>query len=773
MSAQYLGPVLSLDGAFTANDQNLIFARNGTGKSFLSRALRYLDLHAQGVDVSEAPINLISEETPDGKGEFTISRGGLLMGAIKLCKNTGTVSVPKTDTIFHVFSEDFVEQELRQNSYEIDGEIENQIAVDSDNIKIKDAEKALALAEQRKTESIKELQDKFEKNRDSELQNKCGVNKQLKEYKSLNLSELMLRISVKPEKPDYELKQVIRDLDSLKSIPSEPVYPETLQLMSVDDVDVVILNQALEQITSPSSVSEKIKQKIEAHHHFFETGKKIIQEEGLETCPFCEQGIVNAGAKAIVDAYIKYFDDEEEKHKSKLRGYYKTLKGKDEVLTQLETLIARQKKKYDNLKSLIPSQKDSELLDCEEDFQNIRKIISFYLNAIEDKARSLSTPYSIEETSLSNAVNFLCEKIEKNNAKVNELSKTVEKSDDERKALQRKACEVFEIEFAIDNWNDVENCKGLFEEHKTKELELSTLEKAAPSTDAKARVADTFELLIKEFFADKYIFDKENFVLKRGEVEMARGIHRTLSDGEKTAIAFCYFIACTHRKVATNSDYKKLFLVFDDPVTSMSYDYVFSIAQTLKYMTISETGEISINPANTNADNYARPELLILTHSTYFFNIALSNMVVGRKSAFALHSEGMTHKLSQMTNYVAPFQQQLKHVYEVANGQDPDHSTCNAVRSVLEAVGRFCRPDKTTNLSEFISYLASEDDIAIKSVLINSLCHGSYYDEIPAPDDLRLACAEVLQVVERYAIGQLEIVRSNTDVSPSLIKAVA
>ena len=187
-----------------------------------------------------------------------------------------------------------------------------------------------------------------------------------------------------------------------------------------------------------------------------------------------------------------------------------------------------------------------------------------------------------------------------------------------------------------------------------------------------------------------------------------------------------YFIACIHRKVATNSDYKRLFLVFDDPVTSMSYDYVFSIAQTLRYMTISETGEISINPANVGADNYDRPELLILTHSTYFFNIAQSNKVVGKKSTFALHSEGVKHKVSQMTNYVAPFQQQLKHVYGVANGQNPDHSTCNAVRSVLEAVGRFCRPDKTSNLSEFISYLASEDGIAIKSVLINSLCHGSY-----------------------------------------------
>ena len=43
VSARYLGPVFSLDQELSDREQNLIFARNGTGKSFLSRALRYLD----------------------------------------------------------------------------------------------------------------------------------------------------------------------------------------------------------------------------------------------------------------------------------------------------------------------------------------------------------------------------------------------------------------------------------------------------------------------------------------------------------------------------------------------------------------------------------------------------------------------------------------------------------------------------------------------------------------------------------------------------------
>ncbi|MCB0635464.1 MAG: hypothetical protein KDC54_02540 [Lewinella sp.] len=112
-----------------------------------------------------------------------------------------------------------------------------------------------------------------------------------------------------------------------------------------------------------------------------------------------------------------------------------------------------------------------------------------------------------------------------------------------------------------------------------------------------------------------------------------------------------------------------------------------------------------------------------------------------------------------MHSYVAPFEQQLEHVYHVANGDDPDHSTGNAIRQVLEAVGRFCRPDKSHDLSNFITFLAGDEDFLIKSILINSLSHGTYYDETPSPEDLKLACEETIAVVKRFAVGQLELLK--------------
>ena len=96
---------MSLDGQLTKESQNLIFARNGTGKSFLSRAFRCLDLYGDGKDVSDAPRNLVSDEASDGTGKFTFLRGTQKLGEISLCKRDGVLISDNDSTIFHVFSE--------------------------------------------------------------------------------------------------------------------------------------------------------------------------------------------------------------------------------------------------------------------------------------------------------------------------------------------------------------------------------------------------------------------------------------------------------------------------------------------------------------------------------------------------------------------------------------------------------------------------------------------------------------------------------------------
>ncbi|MCG8440343.1 MAG: AAA family ATPase, partial [Caulobacterales bacterium] len=502
-----------------------------------------------------------------------------------------------------------------------------------------------------------------------------------------------------------------------------------------------------------------LKSKIDSHRDFYNIGIEIIDQEHRTSCPLCEQSIIAAGPKAVIDAYVKYFSDEEATHKSELRRFNEELSRKEEGLTNTEIKLTRSKLRFDGLKAYLPSTKDSSLAGFEGAIKAATGLIGSLRNAIEEKAKNLSNSVTVPGGDLWAMIREINLIIGETNASIEALSRSIAESDKERKKLQREVCAAVEREFVISRWSEIVALMSLQKDAKDRAADLAALEASSPSSDARVRVADSFELLLREFFGERYIFDKQNFVLKRGDHEMARGPHRTLSDGEKTAIAFCYFVACVHRKVTSNSEYHRLFLVFDDPVTSMSYDFVFAIAQTLKNLNISDQGEVSINPGRIDGNKFRRPELLILTHSSYFFNISITNRVIAEGASYALYEDKGVHKLAGLNRYVAPFQEQLKEVYEIANGGDPKHSTANAIRSVLEAVGRFCRPDKSDSLTLFVQHLAAEDGIIVKSILINSFCHGSYYEETPPPDDLKMACEETITVVERYAAGQLEIIK--------------
>lgn len=757
--AAHLGPILQLNVELTKKDQNLVFARNGTGKSFLSRTFRCLDLYGQGTSLVDAPLNLVSDESPDGTGAFSFGRGNKVMGSLQLDKVLDQSVAQLSDTIFHVFSEDFIQEELRELKYNIDSEIQNQILVDGTHIETRDGEDSLAKAEKASQIAHSTLKDDFDRGKTAQLIEKAGIRRQLKEYGALQFDELLVKFPKIPEPIVKSLSEILKDLDYIKSIPAEPTYPEFVNAISLDDIDLVALKISLNRITSPSSVSKAVKQKIEAHRDFYKAGIDIINQEHLETCPLCEQGISSPDPRSVIDAYIEYFSDEEARRKSELREFYGKLINKDKGLIEIRTKLARQKSHYDALKVYIPSMRDTSLSESEGSIEAAGIAISEMKCAIEDKAKSLGLAAPLPGGDLALHVDAINQIVNDNNKRVSALGRAVSKLDDERKKYQREACGAFEQEFAIFRWSDIVSLRALQEAEKEKAAALAVLKHSCPSANARARVADSFELLLKAFFGEKYIFDKNTFVLKRGEHAMARGPHRTLSDGEKTTIAFCYFVACVHRKVKSNSDYGRLFLVFDDPITSMSYDFIYGIAQTLKNLNISNQGEVSVNPGNIDGNKSPRPEILVLTHSSYFFNILVANRVVDESAAFALHCDKGVHKLSRLNQYVAPFQEQLKDVYEIANGRDPDHSTANAIRSVLEAVGRFCRPDKSSSLTVFVQHLAAADGIILKSVLINSFSHGTYYDEMPSPDDLKLACIETLQVVDKYAVGQIEVLK--------------
>ncbi|MCS4243135.1 hypothetical protein M2418_002666 [Rhizobium sp. BIGb0125] len=735
--ASSLGPVAQLDADLSKFSQNLIYARNGTGKSFLTRALRYLDLYGDGQDIQEAPTNLISEESTNGHGMFEVSQGDASIGKLSLNLASREATPHIGDRIFHVFSEDFVHSELRQTNFVVDGNIESKITLDHSIISTKEAEEKVQRAERLLAESTSALEHVLGEAKEGQLFNKAGVNRRLREYTAIQLSELLSSHTVLPAQPARSFANVLSDLDALKSVPAEPDYPGNIEgiTFNASVIDTVIVN--LSRMTTPSSVADEIKTKITAHHAFIEAGTELVQA-GEGTCPFCAQSVEHPPAKDLIASYIAFFADAEGAHKKALREDWSKVKSLRSAVSACESSYSRNFSKYDSLKKLVPSQKSVTLPDLPREAQAADILLGAYSQAIEAKGTSPGEEVSRPEGDVSSTIATLQQTIGEINHAFLALRNAIGASDAERRNLQREACDTFAVEFVRSNWAPFAAVFRGQEDLRIAAAELATLEKSQLSDNAKDRVATTFESLIVTFFGQKYSFDKASFTLRRDNREMLRGPSRTLSDGEKTVIAFCYFISCVHKKIKATSDYGKLFLVFDDPITSMSYDYVFAIAQTLKHLNISATGTVSINPADIN-NGSLRPELLVFTHSSYFYNICVTNRVVKEEGAFFLHKVGQTHQLSKLKKYIAPFEEHLREIVGVHGGSEPSH---------------------TDSLSNYISYLAGEEGFEIKSVLINNLSHGTYYDETPSPDELKDACDETIRIVERYAKGQLEVARA-------------
>ena len=88
-----------------------------------------------------------------------------------------------------------------------------------------------------------------------------------------------------------------------------------------------------------------------------------------------------------------------------------------------------------------------------------------------------------------------------------------------------------------------------------------------------------------------------------------------LSDGEKSIVAFCWYLAETHTIINSESDYNKLFFIIDDPISSMDFHFVYAVAQ-------------SIRDIKSYFGLSAHERIWIFTHNNEFFSIMMRNGIL-------------------------------------------------------------------------------------------------------------------------------------------------
>ena len=776
IKARHIGPIMELDGELSNKDQNLIFARNGTGKSFLSRAFRYIAEYKNpdNLDSTDSQENLhslaellVSKESVnlgDGSAEFIFSQDTTQLAKLEINpQNPNPNPYIDPETIFHVFSQDFVEKELGKPKYELDlKKITEEIPVGRKNIELE-----TAIEEHNKTKTsyaneMSSLTNIFNKEKETELKNKTGIYATLAEYRDLSIESCFTR-SQQSETPTtgISLSEIIKDLDNLKSAPIEQPLPKELEPLSLNEIPLVEIQTILEKLISPSEIAKEVIEKINKNPNFYKYGISLI-DKNPEVCPLCDQSLENERIKNIINKYVEYFSEEEATVKEELIKFCEVIELTIKKVHKNKNYYLEQANLFNDLKKYFPLKKDTTLQNTTENNDEIINLLQQIKEVIHLKESDLSNRHDVPEDIFDESLESFNKKIMHNNEEVKDIIKKYNNQKEVRLPLQRDACKAFSIWFAEKYNGKIGDIQSIEEKIKEQIDKIKKLESTGDKISIRDKVASTFQDLLSHFFGNKYSFNKENNAIKLNDEAMPpRGNNETLSDGEKSVLAFCYFIAVIHQKIQNKRDYKKLFLVFDDPVTSMSYDFVFSVVQALRNLGISKEGDISIKYRQPK-EGHDQPRLLVLTHNSYFFNIAFSKGkgIVKSKSAFLLDkTDNNKHNLSDMSEYIAPFKYQLIDIIAVVNGKDPDHTTANSIRSVLEAIQKFCHPDK--ELQNFLEDIARDNDININSTLINTLSHGLYDGTMPPIPDLKKVCEDVEKIAEIFIPGQVKKIKAN------------
>jgi wobble nucleotide-excising tRNase len=400
--------------------------------------------------------------------------------------------------------------------------------------------------------------------------------------------------------------------------------------------DISILNQTvLKKCTIPKdlkdlflkSITQKtkdfIQEKIDAykpfmikhnsHQNWFEDGSLLLKQTKLDAiCPLCDSKILDI--EGIISKYDAYFNNELRAYAEQLHQVRTTLNGNIGLVQIAHHHLSRIKEilgKYECYDILLPEEKNVlEKVNFFVTTEHLEKLVGL----VNSRGSDVSSKITESQKSLINAAvddissanehieilislnGRLIQKLKSSlfdlgHAK-NICGKLFWKSFDIRtKTVAEKYRTTNGIKFSgeqggIEFYEYLKNNTGELDtqiksNQKNIELELSKLRKESEYVNKFLEA-----LCISNFYIN--IREKEDITITyRGkESNPKKGIKNSLSEGEKTALAFAYFLSKYKYEVIDNQDsnikQEDYILVIDDPVSSLDENRLFSTALVIR-----------------------------------------------------------------------------------------------------------------------------------------------------------------------------------------------
>lgn len=242
--------------------------------------------------------------------------------------------------------------------------------------------------------------------------------------------------------------------------------------------------------------------------------------------------------------------------------------------------------------------------------------------------------------------------------------------------------------------------------------------------------------------------DEDTFCLSLYDKQLESNPDSVLSDGEKTIISFCYYLANIHTIIQSEQDYENIILIIDDPISSMDIDYIYQLVSIIK------------NYADDN-DFMKFKRYIILTHNLDFYNMLFRTNTITYSLCL---KQGKITKYPE--NLIMPYEFHLTDVYSVAKRiKEPSYTTGNSIRHILETICQFEGYDKKTSSIDSIIKNNEEfkNDIHILTYM-QDLSHGAMrYETIQNDEMIVKVCEALINFIKKKYPKQIENCANNFD----------
>lgn len=557
-----------------------------------------------------------------------------------------------------------------------------------------------------------------------------------------------------------ELQQKYKiGMNTLLQIREKKVITEQIATISVDcDIDLKI-KKLLSRIIEKPILNEREQQVmslLETYH-----GSEKIKEaqeyfsHEVEYCPFCLQAVTQTYKIELLKAIEHVFDSEAAKsHRAEIE--------------QFKLTFRKYENNFDVFKDFFPDQVKA----IEEKIEQYNIQIDIVLQKLNKKSGDIYTPILEYNSNILSyqkdlflLINNLDIKCKQYNKFANQESLIIKKLQHINKKLAYFENKENYFLFLQKNEN-LDKLKIELSKYQDKYLYLN--QKIQKLNAEKSNIILAIEIINKYlsyiFFSEDRLqvaIDNDKYIVT---VFGDRVPLLKLSEGEKNAIALCYFFTILLTgKEKINFFKEELFIVLDDPISSFDYINKVGIFSYLRLM----IAKIARNKSS---------RILILTHQIEsVFHLEKIADDVSPKLNLKTFTLTQQKLIPFSHNKENEYSNLLKDIYMYAN-QSPgyemlDHTVGNTMRRVLEAFSTFCYKksiEKITRDKEVLEKLPEKlrehYENLMYRIILNSESHLSYqvraipeydfYNLISREERIRTA-KEILYLI--YKLNDLHI----------------